>query len=816
MHAYQLFLTLTFATAFVFADNVVYVSPDGDDSADGKSWATAWRTPQKAIDWSAEANADTAPSIYLGEGVFTGAQKILNITNAVEVIGAGIGKTVFMPDNQSADCTVAISNSAAVLRGVTITGNTRDWAVKVFSADSCIEQCCVGTNSAGGVYIAAPAVVSRSLIAANSGRERGGGIFFANPAYAGTFAKVDNTVFDGNIATTEGGATACYYNGRYNFYFCTFVNNRAPQGAACSERYGSNAGLYVYNCIFYENRSSTSLALSDFSSVYAEFRIYNSYTFDGRGTDPVSERLNFASYETGDFRLRFSSSCRDAGREVAGYDQDTLDYYGNSRLSGSAYDIGAYEWNSDTLVCDFVSDKTSMVTGEKVTFTAEVSQSGDYFYRWTVYESDGETVHATGTGAIWESVLTANGPLKVRLEVADASSGTVLVTAVVPGAVNVSPSVTYVASNSSGPVIGVYPYDTPAKATSDIVAAIDAVAPGGRVIVTGGVLKLDGTLNVLKDVEISGEGGWPTNTLTLSDDAGKVRVLFINNPNAKVSGFTISGGRCQGDWQKGLAVSIGENGGTLSNCRLTGNVFKSTMVYGVVAVLGDSGSGGKGLVENCIIDGNKYSPFTYYSSGGAVLMEGGILRNTLIYGNEGCQTGGVIVNGAAKVQNCTIVSNVVKTAAENGNFRTGGGGVCFCSASADCVFENNLIAFNCDTQGASDFGIAGTSTPAVTNIVAATVRNCLFADSRAAGLDPVVGDPRFVGPVDSALGDFTLKATWSNPGYKAGLYDEWMDGAVELYGRARIRHTGSRGQSYVDIGCAESPWRFTRTMVIIH
>ena len=84
------FCAALFATA-AFAGDVVYVAPNGDDTADGKTWATAWATPQKAIDAYPEATVADGIKIYLGEGTFTDAQTILNLTNAVEVIGAGMG-----------------------------------------------------------------------------------------------------------------------------------------------------------------------------------------------------------------------------------------------------------------------------------------------------------------------------------------------------------------------------------------------------------------------------------------------------------------------------------------------------------------------------------------------------------------------------------------------------------------------------------------------------------------------------------------------------------------------------------------------------
>ena len=116
-----------FCAANADAD-VRWVSPTGDDTKDGLTEATAWKTPQKAIDFFGTG----AGTVRLTAGTFEGANPILNIASgAVKVVGAGRDLTVLKPDNSVAKSAVSVVKSGAVVSNLTVTGCSGAYAVSL-------------------------------------------------------------------------------------------------------------------------------------------------------------------------------------------------------------------------------------------------------------------------------------------------------------------------------------------------------------------------------------------------------------------------------------------------------------------------------------------------------------------------------------------------------------------------------------------------------------------------------------------------------------------------------------------------------------
>lgn len=289
-------------------DGVLYVKPGGSDSASGADWENALATPQVAVD---KLGAEGG-TVYLGEGTFTGPQPILNLTTPVTVIGEGKGRTTLLPDNSAVQPTVINACAGAVVRGVTVVGNTKAAAVRFTGNAGRLEDSCVGTNSYLGVQFSNPStgVVSRCEISGNIGSY--GGLEMqcntANRCY------VENTLFKDNKASQDrGGACFTYYNGKGVFNSCTFVGNSGPRGAY-SGHYTSN--VVFNNCIFSGNTCTSTLLEMNFSLVSSSITVDHCWTFDGYGQDPVTGAPNFTDPVGGDFTLRYGSCCRDAAKST--------------------------------------------------------------------------------------------------------------------------------------------------------------------------------------------------------------------------------------------------------------------------------------------------------------------------------------------------------------------------------------------------------------------------------------------------------------------------------------------------------------------
>ena len=154
--------------------------------------------------------------------------------------------------------------------------------------------------------------------------------------------------------------------------------------------------------------------------------------------------------------------------------------------------------------------------------------------------------------------------------------------------------------------------------------------------------------------------------------------------------------------------------------------------------------------------------------GGVYVQVNGTVRNCLIMLNTAAgDGGGVYVMTNATVVNCTIASNTALTA---------GGGL---AIRTNATVQNSIVYFNTAASSANFY----------TNMAATFAYTC--ANPIPAGAGNTAADPLFV---NLAAADFHIAT--NSPCVNAGLFQTWMDGAVDLDGQPRLM-----GQ--VDIGVDE-------------
>ena len=102
----------------------------------------------------------------------------------------------------------------------------------------------------------------------------------------------------------------------------------------------------------------------------------------------------------------------------------------------------------------------------------------------------------------------------------------------------------YVATNGGN----VYPYDTWAKAATNIPAAVDVVglaidlgAPSGLVLASNGVHSLDRTIGLVKPITVRGPYGAAQTTVQKAAGAWNMQGFYLTHSNAALDGLTISG-----------------------------------------------------------------------------------------------------------------------------------------------------------------------------------------------------------------------------------------------------------------------------------
>jgi len=303
------------------------------------------------------------------------------------------------------------------------------------------------------------------------------------------------------------------------------------------------------------------------------------------------------------------------------------------------------------------------------------------------------------------------------------------------------------------------PYDTWAKAATNIQFAIDAASDGDIVLVQTG--KFVGVAE-----EVSGSMVSITKAITLESVSGAIettidaagwhrRAIYINNPNAVVRGFLIELGYARTNFgPQFYPVSCG------------GGVFFD----------------GAGTVEECILKYNRAG----LAGGSAFMNGGGLLRNCLIYQGEAAECGGVYCTNGGEIVNCTIVDNwTLSTNYGGGVWNINGGDVI-----------NSIVYANSNTVGNEvDVHTEGSGWSYKYSLVPATI----------SGEGNISGDPLFENVVREK---YSLNA--NSPCRNAGTNLAWMTDSTDLSGGPRI----SEGR--VDIGAYELFFKYFVSLNGLH
>jgi hypothetical protein len=355
----------------------------------------------------------------------------------------------------------------------------------------------------------------------------------------------------------------------------------------------------------------------------------------------------------------------------------------------------------------------------------------------------------------------------------------------------------YVATNGGH----VFPFATPANASTSLAAAVEVAYGGfmdgstGSIVRVGpGTYTLPATLGVQKGIGLVSEAG-PAATWLVSGGTTN-RCLDLTHSNAWVSGFTLKGAAYTYHYYYGGAARVSY--GTLTNCHITGSW------------VGGAGGGicliNEGLVTDSLISSNWANEWQYgyggglymnggtvercrflsnytlsHQGGGGAYVAGGVLRNCLfldnsarrnVAGSEG-DGGGALLTGTGRILSSTFVRNwAIK---DGGGIQMLGGGL------TNSIVYGNWVT----TVGSHNLhGLGG------------TIRYTCSPDLPE---DPVgtgnrASDPRFE---DAAQDNYRLLPT--SPSHRTGVTEAWMTGATDLEGKPRL--VGGR----TDMGCYQTP-----------
>ncbi len=303
-----LLLCVTFVAPTLAA--TYYVSPDGSNSSDGLSWATAFATIQKGID--ATSNGDIVEvnqGTYYESINFNGKNITVistdpndwSVVEATVINGNGATNTVLAHaslsgftvtgGNCGVYCTVQGPTSPVVSN--CIIRNNNDKGVKVFSCGATIKNCIIYDNGDEGID-----ANSASLTVTNS-------IIYGN----------DNGVVFANAGVTIRN--------------CTIVKN-SSYGVVKNNPYSAAT---ISNSIVWDNGDDLSGCSATYSCIQ-----------DGdAGTGNISSAPCFVNADNNDFHINNNSLCVNAGDPNGPYTGQT-DIDGQLRVIYGRVDMGADEW----------------------------------------------------------------------------------------------------------------------------------------------------------------------------------------------------------------------------------------------------------------------------------------------------------------------------------------------------------------------------------------------------------------------------------------------------------------------------------------
>lgn len=242
--------------------------------------------------------------------------------------GGGIG---FYFNSEAKVLKSIIRNNTANKYG----GGVSIWNETVSTTGPIFEDCIIENNNAGETsgglnFLNSSPKISRSIIRDNTSPTRAGiGLMAINGTTSSIL--VNNLIYN-NRATSFGGGITCFTGADVTITNCTVVNNHSGTGSA--GLYLDNATAQVANSILWGNLPSDSpitgtiITYSDISGGY-----------DGTGNISVDPSFLSAA----DFHLTADSPCIDKGNNSASF-LPVVDLGGNQRISGTAVDMGAYEY----------------------------------------------------------------------------------------------------------------------------------------------------------------------------------------------------------------------------------------------------------------------------------------------------------------------------------------------------------------------------------------------------------------------------------------------------------------------------------------
>ena len=691
-------------------------------------------------------------------------------------------------------CGVNISQSGGTLAKCRVIGNSmkKNWtfgAGVAMLGDGLIDHCIISNNAftagvsqfGGGVY-AARGRVENCLICNNKCQRCGGGLTADGPV------TVRNCTIVGNQTSDRGGNVSWTKGSDASFVNCVFAR-------ATSSPSDTTAGRPEWVCHLTSNPPDTE------TKTVAQFDhcIFPASTVTNEQMAGVITLSNpvFVDADGGDYHEQTSSPTKDAGIEYEGLSETDLD--GFDRVSGKAVDVGCYEFDSSEFSVGISGPTVKQgYLGATVAYKVVGLDDADdeAVVTWHVVSPTGLETFPTGR--------------TLDLTVGECGTWTVSVTAVSGDRSSTSLPETYYAiqrklyvkvATDASIAAAAFPFDSWDNAAVNVIDAIDAAIDGCTIYLEEGDHAVEERVDVTKALTLVGKS-WKTTKIRQT--ATTRPVLYVNNAGATVRGVTLTGMRAMSassETSRRSAVFIGAQGGTVEDCRITGNVYDADKQIHLAYGIGITLNGDAAVCRRCIIDRNSASKVDGAAAnenrGGGVQGLAGLIENCLVCFNTNRFAAGIYVNagngGTFTVRNCTVYGNVAVGADHQEWGKNGAGGIGVWTGTAN--IENSIFAANVSTAqswsngGEPEWRVVGGSIQ---------FTNCLMPEGvswPAAATGCLNGTPQFI---DVAEDNFRLKRT--SLGIDAGK-NELVRETLDLARKPRI---APARPGIVDMGCYEN------------
>lgn len=820
-----------------------YVSDGGDDTNDGESWATAFKTLKRAFECHSSVN------VHVGSGVFT-TDSMLILTNGSSIVGStgpsGEPMSVVRMTKQIG-AAFLVSNDCSRISHLAITaqGNHHGRGVWLWGGglvEDCVITNCVSDQSAiifgtgfnnigGGALLYCGGTLRNCLIAncsstSGAGWHPGGGIgivrvgakagglvencvvtncFTSYSTGGGVYAEcgvVRNTLIAGNTLKSADTGAMNLHLSEATAENCTIADGYYD-GATTSSAVSLEGGSRLVNSIVYGNRSRASVAGVLMSGGLAVVTCCCTET-ETPGAGNVVDNPMFVDSAHGDYSIGYSQ-CVDAGTPLD-WHVGGKDLGGKDRVMGSAVDMGCYEYEPEEVAVRFSAQTDGRIDRADVTFTAVVEAPGKTVenYSWKIVGADGSELTTNGLQLASFTMSLGAGIYGVELTV---SVGGEARTFQQDSLAVVHPRVVYVSASGAN----IPPYADLSNGCTDLHAALEFVDPSGTILIAPGFYSMQTTLYLDRPVRLVGMEGPGTVTLHTNPKIYGEPMVSITDQGAWLQGVTVSGYSSIGERPllNSCGILLSKTGGTVTNCvvdgvqgvdgpgiQQAGGLVVDTVVRNNSAPcqnINKRGGGvnlSGGLMTRCVITNND-TVVLAGSLGGGAFVSGGTLENSFVCGNECSGSAGGVCCVGGTVRNCLISDNTVWTA------------VAGVLVSDSGRFYNNTIVGNGGTNGCASLNAAlqvEGATALVKNNIVWGNPDCAVQIA-AAGESPnvsnnVTEDPKFK---NVAGGDYRIGA--SSPAYGYGDASVWagVENPVDLAKQPRLR--GRKKE--VDAGCYE-------------